>query len=179
MSHTGIPTTYNGVRFRSRTEARWAAMFGRLGWRWAYEPLDLDGYIPDFILDFDDGPLLVEVKAAVTVKELSEAWTKLEHSGWEHEALLVGGTLWEQGTAQPVIGWLGERDPVAGDLEWFWNAARAFYCLSCGRVSVLSDAGSWRCRQCGETEGHTGECGEALAEAWAESGNRVQWRGAA
>lgn len=58
-----IPTTYNGVRFRSRLEARWAAFFDRMQWRWAYEPVDLAGWIPDFVV----GPVLttgayVEVK---------------------------------------------------------------------------------------------------------------------
>lgn len=47
---TAIPTAYGGVNFRSRLEARWAAMFDLLGWRWEYEPLDLDGYIPDFLV---------------------------------------------------------------------------------------------------------------------------------
>jgi hypothetical protein len=44
------PTTYAGVRFRSRLEARWAAMFDRLSVQWAYEPLDLQGWTPDFRL---------------------------------------------------------------------------------------------------------------------------------
>lgn len=56
-----IPTTYAGVRFRSRLEARWAAFFDLVGWEWEYEPLDLNGYIPDFVLAFAK-PLLVEVK---------------------------------------------------------------------------------------------------------------------
>lgn len=46
----GIPTTHLGTRFRSRLEARWAEMFTMLEWRWTYEPFDLDGYIPDFVL---------------------------------------------------------------------------------------------------------------------------------
>lgn len=58
-----IPTKYKGVHFRSRLEARWAAMFDLLDWTWEYEPIDLDGYIPDFILTFQD-PILVEVKLA-------------------------------------------------------------------------------------------------------------------
>ena len=33
-----IPTTYRGIRMRSRLEARWAAFFDRLGWEWEYEP---------------------------------------------------------------------------------------------------------------------------------------------
>lgn len=44
------PTQYAGVNFRSRLEARWAAFFDLRGWRWEYEPIDLQGWVPDFRL---------------------------------------------------------------------------------------------------------------------------------
>lgn len=48
-----IPTVYAGVQMRSRLEATWAAFFDQMGWKWSYEPVDLDGWIPDFVLDVD------------------------------------------------------------------------------------------------------------------------------
>jgi hypothetical protein len=57
-NHRGIPTLYNGIQFRSRLEAKWAAMFDLLGWKYEYEPYDLPGWIPDFLL----GNTLVEIK---------------------------------------------------------------------------------------------------------------------
>lgn len=57
-----IPTTYNGVNFRSRLEARWAAFFDLCGWQWDYEPFDLDGWAPDFKLTIGSVVALVEVK---------------------------------------------------------------------------------------------------------------------
>lgn len=48
MKHKAIPTYYQGIRFRSRLEATWAAFFDQAGWEWKYEPIDLDGWIPDF-----------------------------------------------------------------------------------------------------------------------------------
>ena len=49
-----IPTTYQGCRFRSRIEARWAVFFDALDVKWQYEPqgFELDGelYLPDFFL---------------------------------------------------------------------------------------------------------------------------------
>ena len=45
-----IQTTYAGVKFRSRLEARWAAFFDLAGWPWEYEPFDLHQWIPDFRL---------------------------------------------------------------------------------------------------------------------------------
>ena len=62
MSYAAIPTVYGGHTFRSRLEATWAAFFDAFGWRWRYEPVDLNGYIPDFTVDSIYGPMLVEVK---------------------------------------------------------------------------------------------------------------------
>lgn len=61
MQTSAIPTVYRGIQMRSRAEARWAAFFDMSGWRWTYEPVDLPGYIPDFILH-GDAPVLVEIK---------------------------------------------------------------------------------------------------------------------
>ena len=46
----GIPTRHKGRQYRSRLEARWATFFDLLGWKYEYEPFDLDGWIPDFVL---------------------------------------------------------------------------------------------------------------------------------
>lgn len=64
-----IETRYQGYRFRSRLEARWAAFFDQLGWRWEYEPYDENGWIPDFLI-LGVKPLLVEVKPAASVADL-------------------------------------------------------------------------------------------------------------
>lgn len=49
-----IETTYNGYRFRSRREARWAIFFDCLGMRYEYEPqgyvVDGKPYLPDFLV---------------------------------------------------------------------------------------------------------------------------------
>lgn len=52
MNFAAIPTLYEGVRFRSRLEARWAAFFDLMGWKWEYEPIDFNGWIPDFKVEF-------------------------------------------------------------------------------------------------------------------------------
>ncbi len=53
-----IETEYNGYRFRSRLEARWAVFFDKIGIRYEYEKegYDLDGvwYLPDFWLPNHD-----------------------------------------------------------------------------------------------------------------------------
>lgn len=63
MKIAAIPTKYNGVQFRSRLEARWAAFFDLMNWKWQYEPVDFKGWIPDFVIgdDLETG-CYVEVK---------------------------------------------------------------------------------------------------------------------
>lgn len=67
-----IPTVYKGIRFRSRLEARWAALFDAMSWPWTYEPFDLDGWVPDFEATIDGVVRLVEVKPARSLDELRE-----------------------------------------------------------------------------------------------------------
>jgi hypothetical protein len=60
-----IETTYSGIRFRSKTEAKWALFMDIIGCKWIYEPegYDLgDGifYCPDFYLP--DVDAFLEIK---------------------------------------------------------------------------------------------------------------------
>lgn len=75
-----IPTRYKGILFRSRLEARWAAFFDLAGWKWEYEPFDLNGWIPDFRVTFPCGhsecggrdsthTILCEVKPFTSIAE--------------------------------------------------------------------------------------------------------------
>ena len=93
MSQThkpGIPTIgHDGVKYRSITEARWAEFFHRLGWEYEYEPFELKGYIPDFILKFKE-PVLVEVKAEVNLLDLDRYTDKIRLSGWTKRCIILG-----------------------------------------------------------------------------------------
>lgn len=59
-----IETEYNGYRFRSRLEARWAVFFDAMGIEYEYEPegfeLSCGRYLPDFYLR--DLQIFVEIK---------------------------------------------------------------------------------------------------------------------
>jgi hypothetical protein len=70
-----IPTTYRGVTYRSRTEARWAVFLESLGIDFIYEheTYNLDGrwYLPDFWIP--QWHLFIEVKG----DEPTQAETKL------------------------------------------------------------------------------------------------------
>ena len=94
MNTHNIPTTgIQGIRFRSRIEAQWAEMFTKLGWDWEYEPIDLNGYIPDFIIKFPYKHLLVEVKGDTDIKHIEQYADKIIKSGWNGEFLLVCSVL--------------------------------------------------------------------------------------
>jgi hypothetical protein len=158
-----IPTFYAGVRFRSRLEARWAAFFDEIAIEWDYEPIDLDGYIPDFIVE---KTLLVEVKpitewpCAATCSccdraEYDAAIRKILASGWTGPALLVGAIMPSDG-----IGRL-----IDGDIAELRVCSR---CLRGQGPRLIINS--------------TCLCGAPAAHAikadpfWKNAGNKVQWR---
>lgn len=176
-----IPTIYRDVQFRSRLEARWAVFFDLLKWPWIYEPVDLKGYIPDFILTFKT-PLLVEVKPALSLDELRLALPKIEQSGWNNEALVVGARLFPAHETQgmqvgPVLGLLADKG-YAPD-HWDWESAFTFYCTNCGRLSFAHALGSYHCRvsDCYDGDHYLGPCEDADWNAlWVQAQNQTQWK---
>lgn len=70
------PTTYAGVNFRSRLEATWAAFFDLAGVPWQYEPIDLDGWVPDFVIrsPAHDKDTFIEVKPINELSQLSPGY---------------------------------------------------------------------------------------------------------
>ncbi len=80
-----IETVYNGYRFRSRLEARWAVFFDALGIAYEYEKEGYDlgeagWYLPDFWLPSIDG--WVEIKGQVpTDKEKVRVGLLVEATG--------------------------------------------------------------------------------------------------
>ena len=165
----GIPTMYRGVLMRSRTEARWAALFDEMDWDWSYEPIDLPGWIPDFVLKFPYAPLLVEIKS--TSEDFKDAMEKADRSGYEGEIVVLGCDL-----GFLTRGHFRERY----DDSFEWHQVDFFQCLSCGQPSIKSFEGSWRCRVCGVYHGNAHVGDFDIEAAWKKAGNRVQWkRGAA
>lgn len=67
-------TTYKGIKFRSRLEAKWAYFFDEMGWEYQYEPSEINGYNPDFIIScnskhYECKDIIVEVKPSVFCDE--------------------------------------------------------------------------------------------------------------
>ena len=81
-----------GVLFRSRIEAQWAYVFDILGFEWEYEPFDLMGYIPDFVLKYKGVPVLIEIKGDVDIWNTAPHKEKIDTSGWDGKHAILGST---------------------------------------------------------------------------------------
>lgn len=150
-----IPTRYRGVTFRSRLEARWAIMFDLLGLGWEYEPIDLAGYIPDFLVDTQvwsqpqtSGPMLVEVRPLLHVEDGREVAREIIGAGWSGAALVAGAVMHSTAFGESVIG-LGQPASLPAD-EWY------------------------RCGWHGEHR-MFGYAGDDLVAVWREAGERSRW----
>ena len=171
--HAAIPTLYNGVQFRSRLEARWAAFFDLMQWPWEYEPFDLSGYIPDFYLDFEI-PFIIEVKPFEKVKdnfgqwsdELFEVKHKIDSSGVFGAYAILGSVLRQMhgGKETGIIGVYSTKDSS--------SFAEQILCV-CDRGCGFSLGIT--CKNDYSHLVHSVPI-TALAADWKMAGNMVQWR---
>lgn len=192
MSKQAIPTIYAGIKMRSRLEARWAAFFDLLGWPWVYEPIDLNGYIPDFALRFPADPLLVEVKPAIRLADLWSYASRIPHLDEPMEIMVVGATPLadhEYGVgegfglgiiSQKYHSWgAHDREEATPDRNW-WGQAGIGQCLRCKDAGVYSFELGWYCYRCGEEgkacyQGHMPDFGD-VRRRWAWASNTTQWK---
>jgi hypothetical protein len=91
---SSIPTTYNGIRFRSRLEAKWACFWDLQSTdrtndpidfqtHWHYEPFELPGWIPDFLITRGFfAPSLIEIKPITGLHQFlnSADWAKIQNA---------------------------------------------------------------------------------------------------
>lgn len=172
----GIPTVHNGRRYRSRLEARWGSFFDLLGWPYEYEPFDLKGWIPDFIL-LGTTPVLVEVKPVPVFPFHLVDEVKLSGTDPEHEILFVGCTIPVKPLhARPdgvCFGWLADRDVKDHGFDFSdalfgqWDGKVGFYH---GR-NACADRISGNCDFPGTISPHH------VYGLWASAGNTTQWMG--
>jgi hypothetical protein len=171
-----IPTFYAGVQYRSRLEARWAAFFDLVGWRHDYEPMDLKGWTPDFLLHLRE-PVLVEVKPVLTEEVLAEFLSTTSRC--------LGNEL-GNGNSRAIILGNGPIDAEHGDdMGPFcslgfarglgcWNDLDRVEIEPCCEGLVPRD-GLWECWVCGKPGKPSGDLGVSRV-FWKEAGNRVQTR---
>lgn len=168
------PTMYHGTRFRSRLEARWAAFFDLLKWRWEYEPFDLKGWVPDFILIGDNKDALVEIKP--TVRPDNDTICRITKASFGRSETLV------YGSSVPFNDW-----QYIASLISCCNCVDEYKCHWMSRIiGVIEDRYDIII---GHNDEYTGMLGnihnlklfkpyraKEITDAWILAGNKVRWK---
>lgn len=151
IEYGAIPTIYNHVQYRSRLEARFAAFLDLQGHIFDYEPFDLQRYIPDFIVELPEGPVLFECKPSVVPAEFRGPCRRITRSGWQGPAIVVGSRL-------------TMTDDEYLDLTMYG--------------STHAELGRWSRVGKGRWPKAWGEYPfRDVQSTWAQSGNTVMWKG--
>lgn len=186
-----IPTRYNGINFRSRLEAKWARFFDLIGWKWDYEPLDFNGYIPDFYLH-GDNPCFVEIKPAMGVDELvilnEQSYAAMNGTG--KRMLYLGAAINISDSTCPYNGnedceYIGsmvdftqeeyDSDTFPGMFIDYRDHAYFIDCEKCGKVSFTGVIYTWASHCCGEhTKLHSTKVD--VCRIWKEAANTTQYK---
>jgi len=131
MSLKPIETHYNGYRFRSRLEARWAVFFDSLNIKYQYESegFDLDNgiwYLPDFYLP--DLNRWIEIKPTENISDedsikLLKFHMLVNHGGEGRFCVLVG-------------------EPNIGKYKTLYEPSSKWgICPICNRIDLMSNMG--------------------------------------
>jgi len=156
-----IPTRWNGVLYRSRTEARWAVFFDKLGAQAQYEaegyPLATGWYLPDFWLP--DWHIFVEVKGDTPEPHEQDKCAALAHHTRRPVLLVVGDPGLRRGEAY---------FPNEFDDGWADPLGNAFFacCRKCG-VPVIAyqhHAGDYHGQHALASCGRPESCSEKTAD---------------
>jgi hypothetical protein len=181
MGQKGIPTSYRVRRYRSRLEARWASFFDLIRWPYEYEPFDLDGWIPDFII-LGEVPFLVEIKPVNVLDK--DAVAKIEQSNCDYQVLMLGCTVPVRSAEECCkpdsfgpIGWMLLKEGS----NWYTTDA---YLISRGAPEIgpifglCGQHGPGLDRISGEdrpSDLWTWVGPHRYGTIWSEAGNKVQW----
>lgn len=183
-----IPTTYKGIEFRSRLEAKWAAFFDLCGWRWEYEPCEFDGWIPDFQLLLPHGKPFVEVKPVSDVRDWKAVWkSEIKIVPGNGVILLGTGPLndsqfdaWWQGfwSLGPFVTNDTHPESQFGNVWWTW--ALFGRCSRCRKTTIVRQQsdGFEPCFNCGLTHcsNNGGVEPNSPSVQWSKACNTTKWR---
>lgn len=95
------------IFFKRWIEARWAFAFEALKWNWKYEPYEIEGYTPDFIIQFaNNKDVLVEIinRRDIWNVDVTKYIEEICKSGWKGDWVLLGTNIQ---TDCEGVGWIG------------------------------------------------------------------------
>lgn len=140
MTMKPIETLYNGYRFRSRLEARWAVFFDSLGIEYEYEPegVDIGGvrYLPDFYLP--ESRSFFEVKGVMS-----------EYDELKINALISAGYAVTIGYADGKFIACNNHGNTKFELCTDGDSV-LMRCGICGKCWFMGIHGWWDCQCCGK-----------------------------
>jgi len=141
-----IPTKYNGIKFKSKLESKWAKWLddNKIVWDYETQGFDINGhwYLPDFYLP--ESNAIIEVKGAMErIEKPYELINELKQNGFydPDEKLMV---------------------LLAGPVPYFYNIhpyySDGFYInkCKCGSYTIVTKLMSYSCRSCGYHDGLRG-----------------------
>lgn len=147
MNIKSIETHYDGYRFRSRAEARWAVFFNAAKIKYIYEPEGFilstnDAYLPDFYLP--DSKEYFEVKPA----DDSDLSKPIQFIKDTDKPLVIG---YADFTFQAPYHYGDGHYSGVGDKK----GSCLYKCVYCHNFFFLDDSSIWDCSGCGKwDEGH-------------------------
>lgn len=138
-------TMYGGCLFRSRLEATWAAFFDICGIKWVYEPFDLPGWSPDFLIQ---DKALVEVKPFTIPDE--DLQRKIISSKPKHSVFFLGPSPINDYTIGWAIESCSECESYEVNGEYFfresgspWPEIGELVVRGDGRIQCSGDSFGW------------------------------------
>jgi hypothetical protein len=161
--HMGMDTRYDGCKFRSRVEARWAVFFNVINIDWRYEPEGFDlpdgsAYLPDFYFPnvsartTEDNGLWCEIKG----RDIDGA------DSWEQEpfptvsqlvektktpAAVLTGEIENQNQHEVNYHGIADNGEVNAGVDW---PMLFMMCEECSRVKFEFREGNYMsCEVCG------------------------------
>jgi hypothetical protein len=130
---TAIETHYNGYRFRSRLEARWAVFYDTLGVAYQYEPEGFDTptgpYLPDFYLP--EQKCWVEIKGVEPTKIEVAKLTAVCDGTNKYGFIFFGDVRSEDGAGDNSSAWALWPHSPDGDGNYQWCV-----CNVCGGTGI-------------------------------------------
>ena len=151
-----IPTEYDGITFRSKTEALFAKWCDLCKLKWHYEPEGFEGktkYLPDFYLP--EIKCFVEIKPPMFLDEIVKMKEMITDEQFASHTFLVATMyketleviyLWEVWDIEPDNSVTHKYEDKRG---WCMDAT---WCGKCFKPIFCAE-GSYQCRGCGEYDG--------------------------
>lgn len=148
MTKYSTPTTYNGIRFRSRLEADFARWFDENGMLWSYEAEGYRlanglSYLPDFFLPAQRA--WFECKGVMLDEDEAKILQLAHESNLD---VFVGSHIYRDEVLLQVVDMYNDN-PVM-----YQGEILLAKCNRCEKVWLMTEYGGWACRICGNYDGN-------------------------